>query len=118
MAKRVDSRRKTRGNGGPGPGIASLEEMLTEMLAFECLRLARVCQIDFQVAPEMFQRVVTGLLSEGPFAVTQEVDKQTETILVRRELDPELITRYGTSVSKQIHRILGHRDSKKMRLEG
>jgi hypothetical protein len=93
--------------------------MLTEMLAFECLRLARVYQIDFQVAPQMFERVVTGLLREGPCAVTQEVDKQTETILVRRELDPELMIRYGTSVSKQIHRILGQLETlKKMRLEG
>jgi hypothetical protein len=94
----------------------SLEELLTEALAFEFLRLARIYQVDSRVAPQMFEWVAKGLAREGPYVITQEVDKKTETVLVRKELDPELILRYGTSVSKQIHRILDRLGSlKKMR---
>jgi hypothetical protein len=84
----------------------SLEELLTEALAFEFLRLARIYQVDSQVAPQMFERVAAGLAREDPYVVTEAINKKTDAVVVRRELDPELIMRYGTSVSKQIHRIL------------
>jgi hypothetical protein len=84
----------------------SLEELLIEALAFEFLRWARIYQVDSQVAPQMFERVAAGLTREETYLVTEAVNKKTDTVLVRRELDPELIMRYGTSVSKQIERIL------------
>lgn len=84
----------------------SLEELLTEALAFEFLRSARIYQVDTEVAPQMFERVAAGLTREETCVVTEAVNKKTDTVVVRRQLDPELIMRYGTSVSKQIHRIL------------
>jgi hypothetical protein len=94
----------------------SLEEFLTEALAFEYLRLARIYQVDCRVGPQIFECVAKGLAREDPYVITPEVDKKTETVLVRKELDPELILRYGNSVWKQIHRILDRLGSlKKMR---
>lgn len=48
-------------------------------------------------------------LSEGkPLTETQtiDIDRQTETVILRRELDPELILRYATAINRQIDRIL------------
>jgi hypothetical protein len=84
----------------------ALEQALVEMLAFEFLRLSRVYKADAQIAPRMFERVHAGLSEEKPHVLTERVEKEEEIVIVQRALDPELVIRYQTHVSREIDRIL------------
>jgi hypothetical protein len=84
----------------------ALDQALVEALAFEFLRLSRIYRADAQIAPRMFERVHTGLVQDSPQFSMESVDKQTEIVLVQRTPEPELLIRYGSSVTKHIHRIL------------
>jgi hypothetical protein len=83
-----------------------LQEMLIEALAFEFLRMSRVYKADAQVAPRIFKRVEEELTNKDSEVVVEIVDREREIALIRKQLDPELLLRYGNSISKQIHRIL------------
>lgn len=87
-----------------------LEEMLIEALAFEFLRMSRVYKADVQIAPRIFKRVEEVLTNADSEVVVEIVDREREIALVRKQLDPELLLRYGNSISKQIHRILDRLD--------
>jgi hypothetical protein len=84
----------------------ALEQALVEMLAFEFLRLSRVYKADAQIAPRMFGRVRTALVEQKPHVLTERVEKDEEIVIVQRALDPELVVRYATHLSRQIERIL------------
>jgi hypothetical protein len=85
-----------------------LEQTLVEQLAFEYFRLSRVYKADAQVTPLVFKRI-THMLNDGkPLAQAElvEIDKGREVVILQKGLDPELVLRYGNSISKQIDRIL------------
>jgi hypothetical protein len=84
----------------------ALEQALVEMLAFEFLRLSRVYKADAQIAPRMFGRVHKALSEEKPHVLTEQVEKGEEIVIVQSALDPELVIRYATHLSRQIERIL------------
>jgi hypothetical protein len=82
----------------------ALDQMLVEVLAFEFLRLSRIYKADAQIAPRMFERIHTALVEDNPHVITEWVDKEREFAFVQRPLDPELLLRYFSSVTKNIHR--------------
>jgi hypothetical protein len=84
----------------------ALEHTLVEILAFELLRLSRLYKADARIAPIMFEKVHTALIKSGPHVFTECVDKEREHVFVQQPLDPELLIRYGSSVTKHIHRLL------------
>ena len=92
--------------------INALDQALVEVLAFEFLRLSRIYKADAQIAPRMFEQVHAVLVQDNPRVFTECVDRGTEIAIVQKTLDPELLLRYGTSVTKHIHRILDHFDRK------
>ena len=84
----------------------ALEQALVEMLAFDFLRLSRVHKADAQIAPRMFERVHAALVEEKPHVLTERVERGEEIAIVQRALDPELVIRYETHLSREIDRIL------------
>jgi hypothetical protein len=84
----------------------ALQQTLVEMLAFEFLRLSRIYKVDAQIAPRMFENVQKSLAENSPSLITEYIDRKREIIVVQKQLDPELLLRYGSVVSKHIHRIL------------
>ena len=85
-----------------------LEKTLVEQLAFEFLRLSRVYKADVQVTPLVFERITRMLKDGSPLVQTEliEIDKGGEVVILQKGLDPELVLRYGNSISKHIDRIL------------
>lgn len=81
----------------------ALDQILAEVLTFELLRLSRVYKADAQIAPRMFERVHTALVDDNPHVFTECVDKEREFAFVQKSLDPELLLRYTSNVTKNIH---------------
>lgn len=92
--------------------VGAFEETLVEQLAFEFLRLARVYKEDARVAPLIFERVAKTLSEGNSLAGTQriEIDRQNEVVVLHKNIDPELLLRYGSTMNKQIDRILNQLD--------
>jgi hypothetical protein len=86
--------------------LDALGELWVEELAFEYLRLTLVHAADAKVAPLVFARIGKTMSEDRPHLMTEFIDKQREAVIVPQELDPELILRYGNSVSKHINRLL------------
>jgi hypothetical protein len=72
--------------------------------------LSRILKGDAQIAPRMFERVHTGLVEDNHHVFTECVDKESEIAFVQKPLDPELLLRYASSVTRHIHRILDRFD--------
>ena len=88
----------------------ALDQTLVEALAFEFLRLSRIYKADAQIAPRMFEGVHRALVEDNSHVFTECVDKEREIAFVQKPLDPELLIRYGSHVTKHIHRILDRFD--------
>jgi hypothetical protein len=99
--------------------VGAFEETLVEQLAFEFLRLARVYKADAQVAPLIFERVAKTLSEGNSVTDTQtiEIDRQTEIVVLHKNVDPELLLRYGSTINKQIDRILNQLDRSQLMRE-
>jgi hypothetical protein len=80
-------------------------EVLVEILACELLRLSRFYWADAQAAPQMFTQLQQALVTENSQVIVEIVDKDREVALVRKQFSPESLIRYGTTISKEIHRI-------------
>jgi hypothetical protein len=88
----------------------ALDQALVEVLAFEFLRLSRIYKADAQIAPRMFEQIHAALVQDNPDEFTECLDEGTEIAFVQKMLDPELLLRYETTVTKHIHRILDRFD--------
>ena len=84
----------------------SLQDIQVQELAFEYLRMSRVYKADAVIAQHTFDKLTRQLNGEEDGMTVVPVGR-FQQLVTRKELDPELIVRYGNSVSKQIHRILG-----------
>jgi len=86
--------------------VGALEEILVELLTFEFLRLGRVYKADLRVAPLIFERLAKAVDDVEAGVQAIEIDRQTEVVLLRKELDPELVLRYGNTINRQIERLI------------
>jgi len=89
-----------------------LDQTLVEVLAIEFLRLSRIYKADAQIASRLFEQIHTGLVQDDARIFTESVDKGTEIAFIQKPLDPDLLLRYATTVTKHIHRILDRLDRK------
>jgi len=86
--------------------VGGLEEFLVEKLAFVALRKGRVYKADAKVAPLLFDAIRKGLTEKSSPTIVELVNRKDELAMIRRELSPELLLRYETSLERQFDRIL------------
>jgi hypothetical protein len=82
-----------------------LEDVLVEKLAFLYLRLSRLYKADARIAPRMFAGIRRGLDQDEPHVYTEH-RFDTQIVVVRKELSPELLLRYEASLERSIDRTL------------
>jgi len=82
-----------------------LEDVLVEKLAFLYLRLSRLYKADARIAPPMFAGIKRGLVQDEPHVYTEH-RFDSEIVVVRKELSPELLLRYEASLERSIDRTL------------
>lgn len=70
------------------------------------LRLTRIYKADFEIAPQLFARVLETLKADHSSAESLWISREDEVVVVRKELTPDLILRYETNVDRQIGRTL------------
>jgi hypothetical protein len=83
------------------------ELLLVEKLAISLLRLTRVYEADWKVAPKLFEMVEDVFEGDYPKAVTRWVVQVNRPHLVNHGPAPDLLMRYESSIERQIGRTLG-----------
>jgi len=83
-----------------------LEDLLVEKLGFLFLRLTRLYRSDAAIAPKLFAQVSQSLDEGHSNADTVGVDREFETLVIKREPTPELMIRYEVNLERQIARTL------------
>jgi hypothetical protein len=80
----------------------AIERVHIEQMALDYVRMARAYKLDARTFPAVSRRLQNTLSDEGPDVVTDVIDKESEVVVRRKELDPELPVRYQSNVRKSI----------------
>jgi len=84
------------------PRPDAIERVHIELLALDYLRMGRAYKLDARTFLAVSRRLQNTLSDEGPDVVTDVIDKESEVVVRRKELDPELPVRYQGNVRKSI----------------
>jgi hypothetical protein len=84
----------------------SFEDIQVEKLAFLQLRLTRVYEADWRVAPKLFKKLADGLDADSPLQGTGIINDGLEVLANREDPAPELLFRYESNLERQIGRTI------------